>query len=1002
MSALSDSHAGICPADFAARPTHIAKLLGVIFPAVAAGFGLGAAPAYADSVDLGECLASADCTRVPADFAQHILLKGTETIDGQGSDADFSDVTERESIAIVYDPKDKSDPSNILTIKNVGSVVLGSDGIATVTEGGFENISFLDSEPFLAGEGGSITISNTAFYNITGGYAAFINFKDTDSDTQLDVRTLIIENSSVYKYTVDEHIAPFITFKGGAAVIRNSVFDSVKGSEAAGPIQIYEAQILQVDNSRFNNNEGNFGSAIEIEDHAKEGQDPYLTSDLTVRGSYFTNNTALTYGGAINLEPTVAALYYISGSEFTGNRADDTNDGGEGGAISLRGKADASLTIRDSVFKNNTAGEEGGAIFIAPYESSYSYIHVTLNIVSDESDVIFDGNKSDWKTGGDIDASNTTLNLYSREGTKISFGSDIEMHAGADHDEDGVININQSGQTYSYSEWDEAKSVKNVQTAEAAAGGEVEFKSFVRDADIRLYSGTLTLRAPDAANLDGDLLVIDNFRTSSLTVAGDSALKTRDAEPVSAADYTVSTISAAHDAAADLAAGIALQKIQLASGLTLNANLSVIPAVDLSAATEDNGAMAASDKFGLAGDAGTVTGSGRLTVKGWIIKADNESLKTVYVDLADGDALKSAFALDSGTAAVAVGPIYVWQVAQKEADSSVFVFTRPENESGFFAADPVVPEEPAPVVTPFDFNPDIYGGQVASLSTGIIQHAISEAVFSEQGLAAGFIADAGKPERKPWWVRVRGGDLKVKPKNFYRTDLDYAVGMIGHQFDPLHLGAGKMEFGAYLGAATSSAKYSDNKVRQSGGFLGGSVLYRAGGAFIGAHVNAGIMDNRLRGVSDTSFSTPWFGAGAAAGISFEFPAARLAVTPMVDVSYAAVKSKDYTTGQGAQVKNSNLHSLEAAPGIRIDKHFNRGWSAFAQGRYAFVSKSGGTTATVHATDSAGLPAIRNKNYAEYGFGIEKQTRRRSYTLNVNRNDGGRSGWTGMVRVAWHF
>jgi len=73
MSALSDSHAGICPAGFAARPTHIAKLLGVIFPAVAAGFGFGAAPAYADSADLGECLASADCTRVPADFAQHVL-----------------------------------------------------------------------------------------------------------------------------------------------------------------------------------------------------------------------------------------------------------------------------------------------------------------------------------------------------------------------------------------------------------------------------------------------------------------------------------------------------------------------------------------------------------------------------------------------------------------------------------------------------------------------------------------------------------------------------------------------------------------------------------------------------------------------------------------------------------------------------------------------------------------------------------------------------------------
>jgi hypothetical protein len=301
------------------------------------------------------------------------------------------------------------------------------------------------------------------------------------------------------------------------------------------------------------------------------------------------------------------------------------------------------------------------------------------------------------------------------------------------------------------------------------------------------------------------------------------------------------------------------------------------------------------------------------------------------VDLTDADSpLRASFDLDEkGTRAI--GAIRIWKVTHPDPDSSVYVFSYPAEEPSFFvdpgeeepenqeepAAPAAEPETPAaPVDTPFNYNPDIYAGQVAALSTGIIQHAIADSVFAEAGLAGNFLATDEKPERKPWWGKVRGADLNLKTKNFYGIDYDYALAMIGHQFEPIKTASGDVEFGAYLGAATANAKYASNKVRQNGGFIGGSVLYRNGHAFAGAHANFGIMNNRAKGYSDNSFTTPWIGLGATAGYTFEMPAIRTAVTPLVDFSCVNIQSKDYTTGQGARVKNSSLNSFEVAPGVQ--------------------------------------------------------------------------------------
>jgi outer membrane autotransporter protein len=481
-----------------------------------------------------------------------------------------------------------------------------------------------------------------------------------------------------------------------------------------------------------------------------------------------------------------------------------------------------------------------------------------------------------------------------------------------------------------------------------------------------------------------------------MTIEADTFFNLQDETPVTEAAFN--SLQEAEILA--LTTGAHLQKIYLGDELTLNGNMHVLPAVNLETAT--------SDTFTVGG--GSVTGDGRIVVGGWIVTADKASDTVVKVHLADSaDAeLREHFALGDG-GKTAYGPVYVWDV--KYAGDSLYEFVRREPEP--YVYDHEVPGgeaediDPAIVLTedePTDYNPDVYAEQVVALSLSVIQHAISDTVFAESGVGRRAYAVINeKPERKQWWGKVLGADLDLKTKNFHKIDMDYAIGMIGHQFDPIKTGIGDFEFGAYLGAATARSRYAISKISQNGGFLGGSVLYKSGYFWAGAHVNAGIMTNHFKGLTDNRGTNPWIGAGASLGVSIDFPAAGISVTPMTDVSYVTVKAKDFTTDLGARVTNSSLHSFEVSPGLRIDKHFKNGWSAGVGVRYAFVTKHDGDTTAQYSGDRLHvLPSISNKNYAEYGVGVQKQEKNLGFGFILNRSDGGRRGWSGMARVSYSF
>jgi predicted outer membrane repeat protein len=138
-------------------------------------------------------------------------------------------------------------------------------------------------------------------------------------------------------------------------VIKNTTFENLHAGDRGGAIWIGDSK-LYIYNCKFSNNScGNYGGAIYSD-----------TSELYVYDTEFKGNYADWDGGAVYLTAgdlengSVPSIFYRS--TFDGNRA-----GWDGGAIYCDGGLSimTSATTYGCDFKNNSAGENGGAVCTA-------------------------------------------------------------------------------------------------------------------------------------------------------------------------------------------------------------------------------------------------------------------------------------------------------------------------------------------------------------------------------------------------------------------------------------------------------------------------------------------------------------------------------------------------------------------------------------------------------------------------------------------------------------
>lgn len=267
-----------------------------------------------------------------------------------------------------------------------GGVIANLGGVVDVTDSVFaNNVSSYGGGFLYQNNGGNANISNSVFdsNSATRGDGGVVY---NEYETTSTFNNVIFQNNS----------AP----NGYGGVVFNdgvlNIYDSVIASNTAsgGGAGLYNSNTMNLRNVRFVNNKST-DSAGAI----------YSTGMMNLTGGVFENNYGDT-GGAIGNYGIIGDTLFaqISDSQFSGNSAT------YGGAIYNWDD----IYVIDSTFQNNTATDNGGAIFNL----------AQLYLIANQSDIVFSGNTL---TSGESNAVHTTdvMNINAAVDRSVVFNDAI-------------------------------------------------------------------------------------------------------------------------------------------------------------------------------------------------------------------------------------------------------------------------------------------------------------------------------------------------------------------------------------------------------------------------------------------------------------------------------------------------------------------------------------------------------------------------------------------------
>ncbi|TAE55144.1 MAG: DUF4347 domain-containing protein, partial [Nostocales cyanobacterium] len=157
---------------------------------------------------------------------------------------------------------------------------------------------------------------------------------------------------------------------GGNITIRNSLFDGNIGAGQGGALFLYGYynDQITIENSTIANNQvvengrgDAFGGGIRIGTDLRRYEDqPAPTNGFIIKNSAIYNNSSLKEGGGLWLGEDSKGS--IINTIFSGNKADDGNGNGFGGAITFENRGNP-VNITNTTIAYNHAGFQGGAFW---------------------------------------------------------------------------------------------------------------------------------------------------------------------------------------------------------------------------------------------------------------------------------------------------------------------------------------------------------------------------------------------------------------------------------------------------------------------------------------------------------------------------------------------------------------------------------------------------------------------------------------------------------------
>ncbi len=258
--------------------------------------------------------------------------------------------------------------------------------------------------------------------------------------------------------------------------------------------------------------------------------------------------------------------------------------------------------------------------------------------------------------------------------------------------------------------------------------------------------------------------------------------------------------------------------------------------------------------------------------------------------------------------------------------------------------------------------------------------------------------ELNRPEINSAWLTWQHFDEDVKFKGYEELDTDTDLIMLGLAGGEAQYGIGISEWGIFGGFVGSNQKNSTLKIDENGGFFGIYTGYNIKSFNLSFAANAGTLYNKITNdyLSD-EFANAWLGAAINATYNIAIDDS-FTLQPGVYAGYTWLGSANYISSTDANIANQNINMFEIAPEFRAIKHIGKMWFASFNFRYAFMMGHGGIV-LINGIQQEDLSI---KDYAEYGIGIEKSIDRFNIGLNINRRDGGHTGWSGGFNLKYIF
>jgi len=281
---------------------------------------------------------------------------------------------------------------------NVTSTTVGHGGAIEwyAKEGSVDNSQFVDNHAY---KGGAIFVGQTAGdINITNSMFANNSALTHGGAIDANASSVIMQSSEFYNNTAEYGGAVYVGGAGEHNSVTSCVFIGNNATENGGAVD-WAASNGNVLDSTFEYNHAKYGGAVFVGGLAESG---------SIVNSIFNHNTAEEHGGALDWNATIGRL---SGSKFFNNSAKyggatyrgANSTGGfgynnvyisnhaeiDGGAIDWNS---AGGNITYSEFYNNTAGRNGGAVYVGAVGAT-AYITDAIFVNNTAKD---NGGAVDW------------------------------------------------------------------------------------------------------------------------------------------------------------------------------------------------------------------------------------------------------------------------------------------------------------------------------------------------------------------------------------------------------------------------------------------------------------------------------------------------------------------------------------------------------------------------------------------------------------------------------